>query len=251
MYLKIQTGAEAGRNPLVVMVQSNDPVAIAAQLNSSIPGLLVDVNGTSPNRFLTFRSTTGFLQIFQTVGASDLGLVPGNYVPQQNWLLIGNVPWDPTNTTGAYSFTDPSGELSDYYYFTTLNPPNPESIPSVAFHAKNSQLPVCQVFGTVLEADGAQPIPGIRIEARAVLDNGQSDDFFSGKLDHTQTDMMGRWQLSLPQRCRILIEMKEYTTGSTWSKIFIVPKQASLGMNCIRSDVFWRLTEDFIVPPAL
>src|SRR5271154_5049274 len=97
MYLKMQTGAEAGKNPTVVMVQSNDPVAIAAQLNSSVPGLLVDVNGISPNRFLTFRGTKGFLEIFQTVGASDLGLVPGNYVPQQNWLLVGNIPWDPLN----------------------------------------------------------------------------------------------------------------------------------------------------------
>jgi hypothetical protein len=234
-YLKILT--DSFDFPRMIKISSDAIADIVTQLNL-IPGVFCKVESAT---VFSIRASGKFLQIFDTDGATALGLTPGSYVPQKVWANVSTVPF--VLGTGAYQFVDSSGYLNDWYYVTTVDPTSVESLPGVMLQHVENYLNVCCIEGFLVDFNGSKPIKGARVFAS--LFSGapsQSVNSFaiSKNIAESFTDEYGRWRLTVPRCATIYLEIEQ----TNYSVVFEVPNLSAYYFSQIIADEKWRFSND-------
>lgn len=124
--------------------------------------------------------------------------------PQMLWEEIATIPRVPGDLT--YSFTDPDGEMVDYYRITHVKG-SKESIPSFSMQPKIPQENLCVFDGRITDAQN-KPQMGVKITAKlkTALGRAGSQTITTGIIS-CETDEYGRFSLPLIRKQQYLLSI--------------------------------------------
>ena len=181
----------------VVNFTTVDQASVIQQINAQAKGIVASATTAGPAAVLVRCTGTvnPILKLMSCSALTQLGISPGLVGPMQNFVDIGTVPFVDTNQ--SYSFTDPDGANTDWYYLKTITS-LVYSLPTIALQPIVSLPAPCAIEGRVIDLSG-NPIVGAEVTATVAVQGGTKNNagIVTGPIT-VLTDFLGRWMMTLP-----------------------------------------------------